>query len=174
MSIVTIEIRPKDQGLKARHSIAQGRAKRRPGLGLTEGSFEDLPGEFRILEFAPTESRKMWAYATCCMSQPGDSFKTEIHLFSPLQSFDHVELLTAISHYHRTGKEIGLGHSVNFGRPWIQGSRCEYGLISLPYLDGPSLEILKFNDAGETFVSFGSFLLRKLKLNIRNKMELKH
>ena len=35
-----------------------------------------------------------------------------------------------------------MGHSVNFGRPWIDGSQCDYGLISLPYLDGPDLEVL--------------------------------
>jgi len=35
---------------------------------------------------------------------------------------------------------LGLGHSVNFGKPWIGKSSCEYGLLSLPYLDGPELE----------------------------------
>jgi hypothetical protein len=53
-----------------------------------------------------------------------------------------VEILTAVSHYHRTGTPLGLGHSVNFGKPWVAGSACTHGLISLPYLDGPSLEWL--------------------------------
>lgn len=54
-----------------------------------------------------------------------------------------VELLYFTAHYHRTGAELGLWHTVNFGRPWLVGSNCQYGFISLPYLDGPSLENLQ-------------------------------
>jgi hypothetical protein len=89
----------------------------------------------------------MWTYATCCMSKPSDEKLVELHLFSPVQCELHVELLTAIAHYHRTGRTLDLGHSINFGRPWLDGSRCEHGLISLPYLDGPALQLLKLNDA---------------------------
>ena len=113
-----------------------------------EGRSGDLPAEFRVLEFRPNERRDMWTYATCCMSQPSDVLKTELHLFSPSEERDHVELLTVIAHYHRTGEQIGLGHSVNFGRPWFSGSACDYGLISLPYLDGPDLENLSLDDLG--------------------------
>jgi hypothetical protein len=38
---------------------------------------------------------------------------------------------------------LGLGHTVNFGRPWLPGSRCSFGLVSIPYLDGPDLEVLR-------------------------------
>ena len=82
----------------------------------------------------------MWTYATCGMSQPTDSNPVELHLFSPTRTDAHVELLTSIAHYHVHGQIIGLGHTVNFGRPWIPGSNCDYGLISRPYLDGPALE----------------------------------
>ena len=107
------------------------------------GPSADLPPGFSILEFSPSKSRAAWTYATCCMSQPGEVDAVELHLFSPEQSDTHVELLTAIAHFHRTGSPLGLGHTVNFGRPWLDGSRCEYGLISLPYLDGPMLEELR-------------------------------
>ena len=40
---------------------------------------------------------------------------------------------------------LDLGHTVNFDRPWLPGSRCEYGLVSLTYLDGPKLEWLEMN-----------------------------
>lgn len=36
-----------------------------------------------------------------------------------------------------------MGHTVNFGCPWFEKSNSEYGLISLPYLDGPLLENLQ-------------------------------
>jgi len=40
---------------------------------------------------------------------------------------------------------------VNFGKSWIEDSPCQHGLISLPYLDGPSLENLQLDGA---FVRF--------------------
>ena len=39
---------------------------------------------------------------------------------------------------------------MNFGRPWTNGSTCDHGLISLPYLDGPKLEILNLPESGIT------------------------
>jgi hypothetical protein len=74
------------------------------------------------------------------MSCQGDAVAIELHLFSPVQSSQHVELLTAIAHYHVTGEYLNLGHTVYFGRPWLPGSECDYGFVSLPYLDGPTLE----------------------------------
>lgn len=47
------------------------------------------------------------------------------------------------AHFHRTGSALGLGHTVNFGRPWLPGSSCTHGLVSLPYLFGPELEWLQ-------------------------------
>jgi len=82
----------------------------------------------------------MWTYATCGMSNQSDATPVELHLFSISRCLEHVELLTAIAHYHLTGVYLDLGHTVNFGRPWMPGSKCDHGLISLPYLDGPSLE----------------------------------
>jgi hypothetical protein len=82
------------------------------------------------------------------MSHPTDDVLTELHLFSPVHEAQHIELLTAIDHYHHTGAAICLGDTVNFGRPWFPGSRCNYGLISLPYLDGPALEVLDMHDLG--------------------------
>lgn len=102
-----------------------------------------LPPSFCVLVFAPSANRKMWTYATCGMSSQGDAPPLELHLFSPVQTETHVELLTAVAHYHLTGSYLDLGHTVNFGRPWLPGSLCDHGLISLPYLDGPSLEWLE-------------------------------
>lgn len=110
------------------------------------GPTHELPSSFRVLEFPPGK-KASWIYATCCMSQPEDENPLELHIYSPCQYDEHAELLTAIAHYHRTGRRLGLGHTVNFGRPWIPGSACEHGLISLPYLDGPDLEIAEFAQA---------------------------
>lgn len=106
----------------------------------------DPPASFHVLEFPPTATRSLWTYATCGMAEAGDRSLLELHLFSPGECDAHVELLTAVAHYHRTGAVLGLNHIVNFGRPWMPGSSCDHGLISLPYLDGPELEDCRMPD----------------------------
>jgi len=79
------------------------------------------------------------------MSQPEDQERLEVHMLCHpdwLNKLEIAEILTAVAHYHRTGSPLGIGHSVNFGRPWISRSACTHGLLSLPYLDGPTLEWL--------------------------------
>jgi len=51
----------------------------------------------------------MWTYATCGMSSPSDALSLELHLFSPTETLRHVEILSAIVHFHRTGEKLGLG-----------------------------------------------------------------
>jgi hypothetical protein len=111
-----------------------------------EGPAGELPDDFCVLRVR--RSDEAWAYATRGMSQPGDDQRLELHLLVPVGSEavadrSVAELLTAVAHYHRTGATLGLGHTVNFGRPWLPGSRCTHGLVSLPYLDGPALEWLE-------------------------------
>ncbi len=96
---------------------------------------------FSVLEIPPHGSMLLWTYATCGMSKPEDKAPLELHLYSRTQDEGHIELLTAIANYHITGAPLGLWHTVNFGRPWMPGSQCDYGFISLPYLDGPRLEV---------------------------------
>ncbi|MDP1825629.1 MAG: suppressor of fused domain protein [Archangium sp.] len=104
------------------------------------GPVHELPEEFEVLVFRRQDTL---SYATCCMSQPSDEERVELHLLTRVtQGFraELVELMAAVAHYHRTGARLGLGHSVNFGRPWVEGATSSFGLISLPYLDGPSVE----------------------------------
>lgn len=105
-----------------------------------QGPIWELPEQFRVVRFPPHDTRECWTYATVCMSTPEDSSPLELHLLSYVPSNDLTEILYATAHYHRTGAALGLDHTVNFGRPWLTGSSCEHGLISLPYLDGPALE----------------------------------
>jgi hypothetical protein len=75
------------------------------------------------------------------MSVPADGKPIELHMFSPYETNEVVETLVATAHFHRTSTKLDIGHSVNFGKPWIGQSECRYGLVSLPYVDGPDLEI---------------------------------
>jgi len=80
------------------------------------------------------------------MSTGADSEPLELHMLCRLGQVDSgriIEVLTATAHFHRTGSHLALGDSVNFGVPWLEGSQAEFGLVSLPYLDGPSLEWLR-------------------------------
>ena len=43
------------------------------------------------------------------------------------------------------GLPLNIHHTVNIGQPWLGDSICDHGFISLPYLDGPDLEIFQFN-----------------------------
>lgn len=121
-------------------------------VGFVGGPLHELPDGFKVLEFEPHGDRSMWTYATCGMSTPEDTSPIELHIFSPKKSGEPVEILVAIAHYHRTGSALSLGHTVNFGKPWVDASPCEYGLISLPYLDGPNLENLKMQKAVVRFL----------------------
>jgi hypothetical protein len=130
-----------EETVKAHYRTAWGvEGEHRP---FSAGPIYQLPVDFAIMRYAPQAGRNMWAYATCGMSQPNDRKPIELHVFSPRASPEIEEILVVTAHFHRSGTALDLGHSVNFGRPWIQGSECRHGLISLPYLDGPSLEDLR-------------------------------
>lgn len=95
-----------------------------------------------VAEFEPAGVRPYWIYATLGMSvdQRGLDHGLELHLFSRSQFEGHVELLTAVAHYHQTAYPLSVGSTVNLGRSWLPGSKCAHGLVSLPYLYGPTLE----------------------------------
>lgn len=107
------------------------------------GPIHQLPNDFAVIVYPPHRGRTMWTYATRCMSQIDDKVPLELHMFSANASNDIVELLVVTAHFHRTSKTLGLWHTVNFGRPWLDKSLCDHGLISLPYLDGPEIETLE-------------------------------
>jgi hypothetical protein len=106
-------------------------------------SVQHIADTFQVLEFAPSAQRTMWTYATCGMSSWLVEQPLELHLFSASQDRGLVDLLTTVAHYHQTEHALGLGHTVNFGVLWQSNSQCSYGLLSLPYLDGPTLETLR-------------------------------
>src|SRR5688572_14145665 len=87
-------------------------ARRGEAAVWTRGPVGELPAEFHVLRFPPSRDRPNWTYATVCMSQPADDRRLELHLFSPIAAAEHVELLTVVAHYHRTGARLGVGHTV--------------------------------------------------------------
>lgn len=102
---------------------------------------------FCVLEFSPGPRHDMWTYCTVGMYlDRSDNNLIELFIFSPRKDESIVELLTIIASYHRNGDPLNIHHTFNIGRPWLKDSACNYGFISLPYLDGEDLEIFKFDD----------------------------
>lgn len=102
-----------------------------------------MPGAFSIVKFAPGSADGLWVYATVGMSRLRAGRPIELHMFSQVESAEIAEVLTVTAHYHMTGAPLGLHHSVNLGRGWLGNSSCDHALISLPYRDGPRLEIFR-------------------------------
>jgi hypothetical protein len=118
-------------------------------IKVLNGPIHELPHDFAVLEFPPHGGRNMWTYATCCMSTEMDSAPLELHMFAAKKTREIVEILVATAHYHRTEKALGLGHTVNFGKSWVDESPSKYGLLSLPYLDGPELEGMQVGNGSD-------------------------
>ena len=114
---------------------------------LTQGRRAALPPEWRVLELPAFNRREYWMYGTVGMSGPGDADAVELYMLAPAPDPGLLEILAAVSDFHRTGERLGWGHSVNFGRPWLENSRCTFGLLSLPYLFGPEFEAFRSGDA---------------------------
>jgi len=110
-----------------------------------KGPMKTSSHDYYVLEYPPNSKRNIWTYATCGMFSFNENMPIELHIFSLFQDEKLVELLTAVSYYQISEDKLNLNHTVNFGVPWQPGSRCSYGLISLPYLDGPNLEILRID-----------------------------
>lgn len=119
-------------------------------ISLEEGPMKSYNPHFTIMVNPPTEQRKMWTYATVGMSDTKDE-PIELHLFSDRENDDIAELLTVVAYYKLTENKIGLDDTVYFGKPFVINSNCEYGLISLPYLDGSKLENLKIGNKEISF-----------------------
>jgi hypothetical protein len=106
-----------------------------------------------VLVFPPNPIHHFWTYAADGMSSIDEKNPLELFLVSREAADSQLELLSAVVAYHQQEQPLGIGHTVNFGRPWLPGSLCTYGLVSRPYLDGPELEWLE--RSGKSRIQFG-------------------
>lgn len=111
-----------------------------------KGPIQKLNYEFRVLEFPPNEQRDMWTYATVGFCNISDLQKLELHLFSSKKDESIIEILFALAYFNQNTNKVNVNDTVNFGRSWQDHSLCDHGLISLPYLDGPNLELMTKDD----------------------------
>lgn len=110
-------------------------------LRLARGPMPELDPEFCVHVFAPGAERAHWVYATCGMSGDPERPSLELHMLVDARRDDEcLEILTVTAWFHRVREPLCLHHTVWFGRPWIDGSRLAYGLLSIPYLT-PGVEV---------------------------------
>lgn len=86
------------------------------------------------------EGETSYVYTTIGMSRARSGSWIEVHMLTTATDILSIDSLAAITHYHATACPLGMGHTVNLGRPWLTGSGCSYGLLSRPYHTGPDLE----------------------------------
>jgi hypothetical protein len=48
--------------------------------------------------------------------------------------------------FHKNSAPLNLHHTVFVGQLTDSNTTCDHGFISLPYIEGEELEIMKFND----------------------------
>ena len=103
-----------------------------------------LADGFYVLEIPPNKQHQMYCYCTVGMSIDHIDSAVELVVYSPKSDLALVELLTVCASYHRNDAALNLHHTVNIGQPWLDSSLCDYGFISLPYLDGEAFELFQF------------------------------
>lgn len=109
--------------------------------------------EFSVLRFAPGPRTGLWTYCSVCASVPesGTDKGLEFVMLSPRSDFRIVQLVTMVGYYHRT-EHLGAGHTFPIGEPWLDSSRCDCILTSVPYPFGPDLEVMRQDDQSARFV----------------------
>ncbi|MBL8955162.1 MAG: suppressor of fused domain protein [Myxococcaceae bacterium] len=85
---------------------------------------------FRIVSFGGA------VYATCGLSDAVGALELILEAPAAAATEPVVELLAAAARHHLEVDWLGVGHTLDFGRPWLPGSQCTHGLITLPRLDG--------------------------------------
>lgn len=113
----------------------------------------NVPG-FQVLRLTSRTQGRPVIYVThgCFVIESAQRIKHEFFLISPAEERRHVETLTMLADFHADERyRLDMGSVVNIGHPWMEGSKCDHLLISIPYPYGPKLEWLKLP---ETCVRF--------------------
>lgn len=108
-----------------------------------KGGIKQSNPNFQVCRVSPSIDNQSWVYTSI-----GSSYylnDTQEHLeFSILAPKDdpiHIETLAMVTHYHSNPAfRLKLGSVVEIGQGWVDGSKCDHLLVSLPYFKGPQFE----------------------------------
>ncbi|MEU5741646.1 suppressor of fused domain protein [Streptomyces tendae] len=105
------------------------------------GPIKERIPSFSTYRVLPKQAGEAWVYVTVGCSLPLATGGVEFFVMSPFADKAHSESLAMVGHYHSfTTHRLDVGSVVHIGRPWMQDSRMEHLLVSLPYTYGPDLE----------------------------------
>jgi hypothetical protein len=107
------------------------------------GPIRSVLPDFRVVRIAPLNIEEPWIYASLGVWEVAKSqaSRTEFFLTAPSKDPIHVETLAMLANFHADpAYEVRLGKTINIGRGWVDGSTCDYLLVSLPYPFGPEFE----------------------------------
>ncbi|AEF98774.1 suppressor of fused domain protein [Methylomonas methanica] len=106
------------------------------------GPIKELVPSFQVFRAEPGPQINLWSYASIGANNFGHDKLglLEFIVHSPIESPTLVETMGMITHYH-ANRNLGFGHSMPIGEPWLDGSECNHWLISKRYPLGAELEI---------------------------------
>ena len=115
----------------------------------TVGGIVQSNPDFRVCRIAPSGANKSWIYVSIGASKyintKGEHL--EFCLLSPKDGPEHIETLAMVAHYHSNPSfRLELGSVVEIGDGWVEGSKCDHLLVSLPYFKGPAFEQCSINN----------------------------
>lgn len=98
--------------------------------------------EFSVLEIEPGPKNDLWTYISLGTWEikHEESGSLEFMVIAPEKNKQHILHLAMTAFYHITNP-LSVGHTFPMGEPWLEGSKCEYALVSRPYAYSPELEI---------------------------------
>jgi hypothetical protein len=99
--------------------------------------------DFTVCRIEPLRPENAWIYVTdgACEVETGKGYGLEFVLVAPDDDARHIETLAVVAYYHvTTDEKLDVGRIMYSGRPWLDQSRCDHFLLSLPYLFGPKVE----------------------------------
>jgi len=116
----------------------------------TLGPISKVLPKFMVIRITPARWREPWKYISLGASEPAleDGRGIEFVILSKTETPRHVETLAMMAHYQADPSvRRDLGAIVRLGYPWMEESRCDRFLISLPYPLGSDFELCQLDDA---------------------------
>lgn len=100
----------------------------------TEGPIGTIIPDFRVLELGPGPRSHLMTYVSIGSWETDHSEAPRLefltHVEHPQESV--VEQMAMLAYYHAT-HELGIGHTLPVGRPWLPNATCDCLLLSYPY-----------------------------------------
>lgn len=106
---------------------------------------------FRVQRLAPRDEGEPWAYVTIGGAETSESVGAgkEFLLISPFETPRHIETLAMLAHFNSLPQHrIDIGEVIKTGRPWLEGSGCDWLYMSVPYTVPREFQYCTTHDGG--------------------------